>query len=94
MAGGCVISLLAIYLPAEAHATAFHDFYRHFVHPWGSVLLSWCILVLCALALALAWPALRTGSALQRLCAIGISIIPLLILSRYSAWLVHQWTAG
>ena len=89
-----MIALVAIYLPAEAHATGFHDFYRHFAHPWGSVALSWCILSLCVLALALAWSPLLTGSALQRISAIGIWIIPLLILSRYSVWLVHQWTAG
>ncbi len=89
-----MIASVVIYLPAEAHATAFDDFYRHFVHPWGNMALSWCVVGLCVLALALAWSPLRTGSSLQRICAIGIWIVPLLILSRYSAWLVHQWTAG
>ena len=93
-AGASVVLLLFIYLPAEAHATSFRDFYRHFVHPWGSIGLSWCILALCVLALALTWPLVRAGSFWHRIAAIGIWIIPLLILSRYSMWLVHQWTAG
>jgi hypothetical protein len=94
IAGALVIVSLAVYGPAEAHATAFHDFYRHFVHPWGSVTISWCVFVLCLLAIAVPWPVVRNGSLWQRAVAIGIWIIPLLILSRYFVWIVHQWAAG
>ena len=94
LAAVAVIVSVAIYLPAEAHATAFHDFYRHFAHPWGSVAASWCVLGLCVLALALTWPLVRAGSFWQRGLGIGVWIIPLLILSRYLVWLVHQWRTG
>jgi hypothetical protein len=94
IAGAAVALSLLIYLPAEAHATSFHDFYRHFVHPWGSVGMSWCLLALCVVALAITWPLLRSGSLLPRVGAAALWIIPLLILSRYFVWLVHQWAAG
>jgi hypothetical protein len=88
-----VLLSLAIYLPAEARATSFHDFYRHFVHPFGSIVLSWCILGLCVIALSASWPLLLGGSWLRRITVFGVSIVPLLILARYFVWLVHQWTA-
>jgi hypothetical protein len=92
--GAAVVCLcLAIYLPAEARATGFHDFYRHFVHPWGSVAMSWCILALCVLALVTTWPALRVGGWPHRMAASIIWVAPLLILVHYSAWLLQQWIA-
>jgi len=48
----CAITAIAFYLPAEAKATAFHDFYRHFVHPWGNVVVTILILACCAIAVA------------------------------------------
>ena len=93
IAAVAVCLCLVIYLPAEARATSFHDFYRHFVHPWGSVALSWCLLALCVVALAVTWPLLRAGPWLHRIEASVIWLIPLLILTRYFVWLAQQWTA-
>ena len=42
-ASSCGAALL-LYVPAEATATAFHDYYRHLVQPWGRVLVSTAIL--------------------------------------------------
>jgi hypothetical protein len=84
---------LAIYVPAAAKATSFHDFYRHFVHPWGSVAMSWWVIILCVIALAITWPLLRGRSWLHRIGASAIWIIPLFILTRYVIWLAHQWMA-
>jgi hypothetical protein len=93
-AGIAVIASLALYLPSDAHANAFHDFYGHLVHPWGSVAASWCILGLCIIALSLTGSVLHVGSWAQRFSAVCVSVFPLIILSRYLVWLMHQWTAG
>jgi hypothetical protein len=89
-----VLIASAIYLPAEAEAAGFHDFYRAFVHPWGRAALSWCILGLCVIALSATWPLLRFGSWIERVGAVAVWIVPVFIISHYLAWLVHQWAAA
>ena len=90
IAAAAVLLLLGIYLPAEAGAKGFHDFYGPFAHPWGSFGLSWCVLALCVIALVATGPLLRGGSWLRRIAAVAISIFPLLILARYVVWLAQQ----
>jgi hypothetical protein len=92
IAAAAVFLSLGIYVSAEARATSFHDFYRHFAHPWGSVVLSWCILALSVIALVITSPLLRAGPMLHRVAASAVWIVPLLILTRYFVWLAHQWT--
>jgi hypothetical protein len=81
---------LGIYIPAGAKATSFHDYYNHFVHPWGSVAVTWSMLILCVVALAATWPLFRGRSWLHRIGAATIWIIPLFILTHYFVWLAHQ----
>ena len=92
---GAVCSLLALvlYVPAEAKATAFHDFYRHFVHPWGHALTAIFILAFCVGAGAAVAPVLRRGSPRQRLAGSIVVGCPVLILARFLVWVGHQWTA-
>ena len=89
----CVVVAVLLYLPAEARATAFHGFYRHFIHPWESTSITVIILALCVASVVAALPVVRRGSMLQR---IGITIVllaPLLIVARFLFWVLHQWTA-
>jgi hypothetical protein len=88
---GCAIAAVLLYLPAEAKATAFHDFHRHFIHPWESTSAMLVILVLCAASPVAAVPVFRRGSTLQRFGVAVILIAPLLIVARFLFWVVHQW---
>jgi hypothetical protein len=89
----CCVTALFLYVPAEAAATAFHDFYRHFVHPWGNVLTTAAIFVFSIAACASVFPVLRRGSAVQRLVASIVVACPVLILTRFLVWAGCQWSA-
>jgi hypothetical protein len=89
----CSLLALLLYVPAEARATAFHDFYRHFVHPWGHALTAFSILAFCVAAVVIVGPVLRRGSYFQRLAALIVVGCPVLILARFLVWVGHQWSA-
>src|SRR5689334_6241379 len=89
----CCLATLFLYVPAEAKATAFHDFYRHFVHPWGNALVSGAIFVFSVAACASVVPVLRGGSGVQRLMASIVIACPLFIVARFLVWAGHQWIA-
>ena len=93
VAAACSFLALLLYVPAEAKATAFHDFYRHFVHPWGHALTAIFILAFCVGAGAAVAPVLRRGSPLQRLVGLVVVGCPALILARFLVWVGHQWSA-
>jgi len=89
----CCVTALCLYIPAEAAATAFHDFYRHFVHPWGNVLTTGAIFVFSIAACASVFPVLRRGSTVQRIVATIVIASPVLILTRFLVWAGSQWSA-
>jgi hypothetical protein len=89
----CAFVAVLVYLPAEAKATAFHDFYRHFIHPWGSTSTTVVILLFSVASLVAAIPVLRRGSSLQRIGVTVVLLAPLLIVARFLFWVVHQFTA-
>ena len=89
----CGIAALLLYAPAEAAGTAFHDFYRHFSHPWGEVLNSVAILTFSVAACVSVFPVLRRGSAMLRFLALIVIASPVLILTRFLLWAGYQWSA-
>lgn len=93
VAASSAIAALLLYLPREAKATAFHDFYRHFVHLWGNVVSTALILVPCVLGVAASASVVRRGSNLQRVGAALVAACPVIILARFLLWVAHQWTA-
>ena len=88
----CVVGAVLLYLPAEAKATAFHDFYRHFIHPWESTSTTVFILALCIASVVAAIPVFRRGCTLQRISIAVVLLAPLFIVARFLFWVVHQWT--
>jgi hypothetical protein len=92
IAVSCAVAALVLYLPTEARATAFHDFYNHFIHPWEDRSARVIILALCAASTVTAIPVLQRGSALQRIGVAVALIAPLFIIGRFLYWVVHQWT--
>src|SRR5262249_14594171 len=89
----CCVAALILYVPAEAAATSPHDFYRHFVHPWGNVLVSATILIFSVAACASVLAVMRNGSAAQRLLASIVIGCQVLILARFLVWIGHQLIA-
>jgi len=89
---GCVVAAVLLYLSAEAKATAFHDFYRHSIHPWESTSTTLVILALCAASVIASIPVFRRGSMLQRIGVTVVLLAPLFIVARFLFWIVHQWT--
>ena len=87
----CCLAALVVYVPAEAGATSFHNFYHHFVHPWGNVLVSAVILIFSVAACVSVLPVVRSASALQRLLASIVVGCQALILARFLVWVGHQW---
>lgn len=87
-----VIGAVLLYLPAETRATVFHDFYRHFIHPWESTGTTVFILGLCVASVVAAIPVFRRGSTPQRIGVVVILLAPLFIVARFLFWVVHQWT--
>jgi hypothetical protein len=79
----CSFLALLLYVPAEARATPFHDFYWHFVHPWGHALTAIFILGFCVAAVVIVAPVLRRGSYLQRLAGTIVVACPVLVLTRF-----------
>lgn len=88
----CVVGAVLLYLPAEARATAFHDFYRHFIHPWESTSTTLFILGLCVASIVAAIPVFPRGSTLQRVGVAVLVLAPLFIVTRFLVWVAHQWT--
>ncbi len=88
---GCVGGAVFIYLPAEGGATAFHDFYRHFAHPWENTSITVVMLALCAAAVVAAIPVFRRGSTFRRTGVAVMLLAPMFIVARFLFWIVHQW---
>ena len=87
----CAVVAVLLYLPAETRATAFHDFYRHFIHPWDSASITLLILCLCAASVVAAIPVFQRGSMLQRLGVAVLLLPPLFIVARFLFWVSRQW---
>ena len=89
----CAIVAVLLYLHAEAKATGFHDFYRHFIHPWESTSATLLTLVVCVVSIVVAGPAFRYGSMFQRVGMGFILLLPAFIIAGFLFWIVHQWSA-
>jgi len=90
----CAVLAVALYLPAEAKAVAFHDFYDSFIHPWGNTILTLIILALCVTSCVTVVAVLRCGSILQRIGVVFVLLLPAFIVGRFLFWIVQQWSVG
>jgi hypothetical protein len=85
---------VALYLPAEAKATAYHSYYHSAIHPWESTLLTLIILALCVTSGVTAVAVLRRGSMLQCIGVVFVLLLPTFIVGRFLFWIAHQWSLG
>ena len=87
---GCCLALGFLYIRALAGAYAYGT-YDELVHPWRSVPLDILLLTLSITLILILSVFMRLGSRPQRLCAIGLAVLPVGILVHFTRWLISMY---
>jgi hypothetical protein len=87
LAFGCFIVLGFLYVRALAGAAVFGT-YSSFAHPWWNIGSDLLIFSLCGACLVLLASFTRYGSRLQRLAAVLLASLPLLVIGHFVLWLL------
>jgi hypothetical protein len=83
---GCFVALGFVYIQALARGRLLGT-YSSFSHPWGGIGSDILIFGLCSVSIVLLRPFVRQGSRPQRVCALVLAILPVLVVGHFFAWL-------
>src|SRR3954463_8061053 len=84
----CYIALGFLYVQALAGAAIFGT-YSSFVHPWDKIDRDILIFALCGACFVLLAEFRRSGSRLQRVAAVLLAALPVLVIARFIFWLLR-----
>ena len=87
LAAVCFAALGLLYFHAMAGAAAFGT-YDAFARPWRSIGSDLLMFALSGACLVLLSAFVRRGSMLQRTAAILLAVLPLVVISHFSLWLL------
>jgi len=79
------IAIVALHLPAIAHARAFHAYFWY-GHPWHETTVDLFIFIFLAVAFVSANPVVVRGPSLRRYLALGTLIWPLYVVVTFFLW--------
>ena len=87
LAFACFATLGFFYVQALAGA-AVSGTYSSFAHPWRNIGSDVLMFGLCGASLVLLAAFLRSGSKLQRIAAVVLAALPLLVITHFFLWLL------